>query len=155
MGVVVLNELPECRLGHIGSVLVAVWRSELTIQALNALTSHQKILAKKFGKITLISVVTNASKAPPPEVRDHMAQQATEVEGLRHGNIVVVQTRGLSAIIARTYLAAQSLVSPEHMRVFKTVEEAGAEAQRLPGQDAETRANTQLPQLLADFAAGK
>jgi hypothetical protein len=155
MSVVVLNELPECRLGHTGSVLVAVWSSELTVQALNALTEHQKILAKKHGKITLVSVVLGASKQPPPEVREHMSQQAAEVDGLRHGNIVVVQAKGLAAIITRTYLAALSLVSPEHMRVFKTLDEAAAEALSLPGQDAQTKANTQLAADLADFAAGK
>jgi hypothetical protein len=84
-----------------------------------------------------------------------MSQQAAEVDGLRHGNIVVVQAKGLAAIITRTYLAALSLVSPEHMRVFKTLDEAAAEALSLPGQDAQTKANTQLAADLADFAAGK
>ena len=155
MDVVVLSELPECRLGHVGSVLVAVWSSELTIPALDALTSHQKALAAKYGKVTLVSVVTGASKAPPPEVRAHMSQQAAEVEGLRHGNIVVVQAKGLAAIITRSYLAALSLVSPEHMRVFKTVEEAAAEVLRLPGQDTEARTNTQLGAQLDAFISGE
>lgn len=153
MAITVLQEHPEFRLGHVGSVYVTVWFNELSHTALDALTKHQEDLAAKYGKITLVSVVVDATKTPGPEIRDRLKAQGQVLSQARLGNIIVVQARGMSAIIARSFLAMLSLISKEHMKVFKTVEEAADEVKKIPGQHAETLANQTLVQDLVAFVA--
>jgi hypothetical protein len=151
--ITVLEECPEYRLGHVGSVYVSVWFSELSTAALDALSKHHHALAKKYGKITLVSIVVGATKAPGPELRDRLRAETAELAKSRRANIVVVLTKGLSAIITRSFLAMLSLLSSETMKVPATLEEAAEQARKLEGQDEETRNNTTLGADLVAFAA--
>lgn len=144
MPITQLEAIPECRLGHVGSVFVSVWYSRLTLQALELLDKHHHALAAKYGKVTFISVVMGAAENPPADVRERLKQASGEMLKQRRANLVVVQTKGLSAIIARTFLAALSLISPEKMDVFKSVEDAVAMAQALPDQEPEVVSNATL-----------
>lgn len=153
MGVTVLQEHPEFRLGHVGSVFVTVWFNELSHAGLDALNKHQKDLAAKFGKVTMLSVVVDATKAPSPEIRERLKTETDDLAPARLANIIVVQARGMSAIIARSFLAMLSLISKEHMKVFKTLEEAAEEVRKVPGQHPETVANQALAEELVAFAA--
>lgn len=153
MAVTILEERPEARVGHVGSVFVTSWYSELTVEALDMLERHQTALAQKYGQVTLVSVVMGASKNPPPEIRERLKRTSDFLSGQRIGNFVVVQTRGLGAIIARTFLAALSLLNPENMRVIRTLEEAADEVRKLPKQHPEVVANVTLAADLVAFAA--
>jgi hypothetical protein len=115
MGVTVLQESAAFRLGHVGSVFVTVWYSELTNEALDALNRHQQALAAKYGKLTMVSVVVNATQAPGPELRERLRTEMNELSSSRLANIIVVLARGMSAIITRSFLAMLSLISEEHM----------------------------------------
>ena len=153
MAIALLEQLPECRVGHVGSVYVTVWFSELTVPAIDMLEKHHRALVAKHGTITLVSVVVNATAAPPAELRERMRAQSKDLAKGRRGNVVVVLARGLAAIITRTFLAALSLISVENMKVFKTLDEAATALRELPGQDAETKANLRFAEELADFVA--
>lgn len=147
-----LEERPECRIGHIGSVFVTAWYSELTEGALDMLERQQTALFQKYGKVTLISIVMGATQNPPPDVRARLKRTADFLQSQRIGNFVVVQTRGLSAIIARTFLAALSLMNTENMKVFKSLDDAADEARRIPGQNQEVLANMTLAADLVAFS---
>ena len=153
MAITVLEECPEFRLGHVGSVYVTVWFSELNERALDSLARHHQALTGKYGKITLVSVIINATRAPGPELRERLRAQSVELAKHRHGNVIVVLTRGLSAIIARTFLAMLSLMSSENMKIPASLEEAADEVRKIAGQDAATVANTKLAEDLTAFAA--
>ena len=152
MAITLLEECPEFRVGHVGSVYVTVWFSELTERALDALSKHHHALVAKYGKITLVSVVINATKAPGPELRERLRSQSVELAKDRRGNIIVVLARGMSAIIARTFLAVLSLISTENMKVPNTLDAAADEVRKIVGQDAATVANTGLADDLIAFA---
>ncbi|MFZ5444240.1 MAG: hypothetical protein ACOZQL_29860 [Myxococcota bacterium] len=153
MAITTLEEMPECRLGHAGSVLVSVWYSELTNRALDALEKHHLGLAERYGKITMVSVVAGANSNPSPEIRERLKVQSVDMQKKRHANLVVVATRGLSAIIARTFLAALSLLSSENMKVCSDFEDCAEAVRAVPGQDTEARANTTFGPDLAAFVA--
>lgn len=153
MPVTLLQELPQCRLGHVGSVYVSVWFNELTLEALDALDKHHRaIAAANGGQVTFISVAASANKVPDKDVRERLAREAPALAKLRRANIVVVTARGLGAIITRTFLAGLNLVSSEKMVIVKTFEEAAAEARALPDQDNFTKTNTRLAADLEAFA---
>ena len=153
MAITILEECPEFRLGHVGSVYVTVWFSELNEKALDSLARHHHALVAKYGKITLVSVIVNATKAPGPELRDRLRAQSVELAKHRHGNVIVVLARGMSAIIARTFLAMLSLISSEHMKVPTTLDAAADEVRKIVGQDAATAANESLADDLVAFAS--
>jgi hypothetical protein len=153
MSITVLQEHPDFRLGHAGSVFVTVWFSELSHAALDALTKYQREIFSKHGRVTMVSVVVNATTAPGPELRERLKTEMSELADMRMGNITVVLARGMSAIIARSFLAMLSLISKEHMKVFKTLEEAAEEVKKIPGQHAATLANMTLADDLVAFAA--
>lgn len=153
MPVSLLEERPDFRFGHTGSVYVTVWFSELSSESLDALAKHHKMLSAKYGKITLVSVIVSATKAPDPQLREQLRTQSVELARSRHGNVIVVLARGLSAIIARSFLALLSLMSSETMKVPSTLEAAADEVRKLPGQDPATRDNTRLAADLVAFAA--
>ncbi|MBS2033009.1 MAG: hypothetical protein JST54_34370 [Deltaproteobacteria bacterium] len=153
MPITLLKELPEVRFGHWGPVFVSVWFSELTERSLDALESHQRDLAKRYPSVTLLSVVVGASKAPPPELRDRIKAQSNELRKQRIGNIVAVTNKGVGAIIARTFLAALSLISDEKMIIVKTAREAAEAARAIPGQAGEVIAHASLGEELEAFVA--
>lgn len=134
-----------------GSVYVSVWYSRLSMRALELLDRHHHALAAQYGKVTFISVVVGAAENPPADVREQLKKNAAEMLKQRRANLVVVQAKGLAAIIARTFLAALSLMSPEKMDVFKSVEEAVTAAQGLPDQVPEVTSSTTLAADLKAF----
>ena len=153
MPITMLQELPEVRLGHFGSVFVTVWYSELTERALDALEQQQIKLASQFKSVTLVSIVVGASKSPPPELRDRIKARANDLRAQRIGNIVAVTNKGLGAIIARTFLAALSLINDEKMIIVKSAREAADAARALPGQDPGVVAYAGLGDELEAFVA--
>jgi hypothetical protein len=152
MAISVLEETRDYRLGHVGSVYVTVWFNELNEGALDALDKHQRALVAKYGKVTMVSVVMGATKAPGPELRERLRLQSADQGAQRRGNIIVINARGMSAIIARSFLAMLSLISKENLKVPPNLEAAADEVKKLPGQDAETMANATLADDLRAFA---
>ncbi len=153
MAITILEECPEFRFGHVGSVYVTVWFSELNDKALDSLATHHHALVAKYGNITLVSVIINATKTPGPELRERLRAQSVELAKHRHGNVIVVLARGMSAIIARTFLAVLSLISSEQMKVPASLDAAADEVRQIVGQDAATVANATLADDLVAFAA--
>ncbi len=153
MAISILEECPEFRLGHSGSVYVTVWFSELNDKALDSLAKHHHALVAKYGKITLVSVIVNATKAPGSDLRERLRTQSVELAKHRRGNVIVVLARGMSAIIARTFLAMLSLISSEHMKVPASLDAAADEVRKIAGQDAATVANASLGDDMVAFAA--
>lgn len=151
MAITSLTGTPECRMGHLGPLLVAVWNSRLTVPALEALEEHHRLLAAQYGKVTFLSVVVSAVENPGGEVRERLSRTANELMALRRVNLIVVMTRGLGAIITRSVLAAMSLLSAEKLEVFKSLDEAAQFLQHLPGQAPELAAALNLEADLRAF----
>ena len=151
MTITFLDETPECRLGHLGPLLIAVWNSKLTVRSLELLEEQHRALHSKFGKVTLLSVVVGAAETPSGPVRERLNHTAEELHRLRRANVIAVLARGLGAIIARSLMAAVSLISAEKIEVFKTTDDAVAFVQHLPGQDATVVAALNLEAAVQDF----
>ncbi|MBL9038784.1 MAG: hypothetical protein JNG84_09740 [Archangium sp.] len=151
MPIEMLEELPGCRIGAFDSLLVSVWYGELTIPMLDRLSFHHQALVAKHGKITFLSVVVNATGSPPAHVREHMKTKMPDMVPMRRGNYVVVLARGMAGVIARTFLAALSLINSENMKVFASVAEAVAAVQAIGDQSVTIRASTALVTDLQAF----
>lgn len=151
MSIVELSSLPEVRIGHLNSLLVSVWHSQATIDGLRAMNDAQRKLIAQYGRITTASVAVKIPKAPGPEVSEWLKQSEQEFKGCSRGTVVVVLERGLSAIIARSFIAAASLISSNTMLVVKTLEEAAEKVRQLPGQPADLANDLELAEKLEAF----
>lgn len=134
MSVTLLDEFPEVRIGHVGSVLISVWFSHATLRGLEAMSRHQLALFARYGKITNLSVAVKTPKAPGPEAQEWIKRNDKNLEGTSVGTVIVVLERGLGAILARSFIAAASLVSANTIHVVKTLDEAVTKTRALPQQ---------------------
>jgi len=153
MSILELKSLPEVRIGSMGSVLVSVWFSEATLPGMKAMGDEQRKLIAKYKKISTISIAVRIPKAPGPEISDWLKQSEKEFKGTSRGTIVVLLERGLAAIIARSFIAAASLISSNAMTVVKSYDEAAERLRALPEQDAEIASDLQLAAKLEAFVS--
>jgi len=153
MAIVELVSNPEVRIGHCGPVLVSIWYSQASLNELQLLAEQQRTLVARYGIISTLSIAVRVPQAPGPEASEWIKQTDKEFKNSTRGSVVVVLERGLAAIIVRSFLAAASLITTNVMHVVKTIEEAAAKVQSLPGQPAEIVGDTQLAAKLTAFSA--
>lgn len=153
MPVTLLEEFSEVRIGHVGPVLISVWFSQATLRGLEALSKHQLALVARHGKITNLSVAVKIPKAPGPEAQEWLKKNDVRLRGTSLGTVIVVLERGLGAILARSFIAAASLISANSMHVVKTLDEAVAKTKLLPGQPREILDDATLSSNLEVFVA--
>lgn len=153
MSVTLLEEFPEVRIGHVGSMLVSVWYAQATLKGLEALGKYQLELVRLHGKITNLSVAVKIPRAPGPEAQEWLRKIDKELRGTSHGTIIVVLERGLGAILARSFIAAASLISANAMHVVKTLAEAAEKARTLPSQARDIADDSKLVTSLEVFVA--
>ena len=153
MSVNLLEEFSEVRIGHVGPVLISVWFSQATLRGLGALSKQQLALIARYGKVTNLSVAVKIPKAPGPEAQEWLKRNDKNLEGTSLGTVIVVLERGLGAILARSFIAAASLISANSMHVVKTLEEAVTKTKSLPGQPPEIVDDATLTAKLEVFVA--
>jgi hypothetical protein len=134
MPIVLLKESDDIRIGACGPLLVNVWFAQATVPALDLLLAEQHGLMAQYGKVTFLSVASNIPRAPGPEVSAWLKERQLTGDQSR-GTIIALTARGLSAVIARSFIAAVSLFSRDSYVVVKSLEEAATAARQLPGQD--------------------
>jgi hypothetical protein len=151
--IILFEERPEVRLGHAGPLAVSVWYNVLTHEAADALDRLHAELLKTYPKVTVLTVIAGAAKAPSSELRERANEQAHKLEPNRLGNYVVVLTSGLPGVITRTFLAGFTMVSKTQMTVLKSLEDAAEQVRKLPGQHPSLAQNAALAVDLKQFLA--
>lgn len=150
MQVETLFEGHGVKLGAAGSLMVAVYRSASSVEALEALDRVQAGVVARHGRISTLSVIADT---PGSMLRTDEAVRVRSVElGKKYessvlGSGIVVTARGLSAVVARTFLTGFFLLSRSEMpmKTFSTLADALAWVQALPGQS--TALKTELSVL--------
>jgi hypothetical protein len=131
---------PGFRLGLSGPLVVGVYGSAVDTEALKLLDRHQTIMLSKYNKLFTFSIIAGEGlKAPPKEVREHSAALQQKFGPRCTGAAVVIVAQGLSAVVARGFMGALTLIAPPVMnqKVFKNVNDAIAWARSIPGQVSE------------------
>lgn len=153
MSVTELETLPEVRVGHVDAALVTVWYSQATLRGLEALARQQRALAAVHGKVTNVSVALKIPRTPGPDAQEWLRKNDDELTATSRGTVVVVLERGLGAILARSFIAAASLIARNTIHAVKTIEEAAERVKAMPGQAPALVADGALAAKLAAFAA--
>lgn len=135
----ILGDFPSARVASLGSVMVVAWRGHLTAAVLSEVNTVEAALIARYGRISVIGVVTELSTGVPDEdLRRASADAMKRFQSDVRGTALVIAATGVKAVLARTFFAGLSLMmtfeSP--LRGFRNVADAVAWQRTLPGQDA-------------------
>lgn len=151
MFITVLHQSPTLRIGAIDSLLVCAWSGGATLEALDEMAKHEQALVDQHGAVSLLMVFSGTPKQAEPGVKERGDELAQRFKGVVRSNVVLVQARGLSGVVVRTFLAGFSLLSPIPMESAATVAEAVAKLQAVKGQSAALCGNVHLGEQLRAF----
>ncbi len=149
-------ESVEVRLGVASSLVVALYRSGASLTALEELDKLQTSLLQKHAKLSTLTLIGQLGSVLKVDeaVRVKSVELGKKYEKQVHGSAIVVTTKGLAAVMARTFLSGFFMVSRSEtpMRTFATVSEGLAWLQSLPGQDMALKTELHLNDI-EDFVA--
>lgn len=134
-------ESSEARMGAAGSLLVTLYRGSASVAVLDELSRTQEALLAKHPRISTLTVIGQASSMIRVDeaVRTRSVELGKKFDGRVVGSAIVVTTKGLGAVIVRTFLSGFFLLSRAEtpMRTFPSIEEGLVWLRSLPGQDAQ------------------
>lgn len=138
-----LFDSPEARFGAAGPLFVAHYKGAVTVDTLDELDRAQAALIEKRGVISMVTLIGELGPMLKVEeaVRSRSIELGKKYEKQVRGSAIVVATRGLAAVMVRTFLSGFFLLSRTELpiRTFSTVKDALAWLQSLNGQDAGVR----------------
>ncbi|MDP1829482.1 MAG: hypothetical protein Q8L48_39815 [Archangium sp.] len=132
-------ESAGARFGSAGPLLVALYRGTTSPSMLDELDRAEGALLERFPRITTLTVIGQAGSVLKVDegVRTRSVELGKKYEKRVIGSAIVVTTKGLSAVMVRTFLSGFFLLSKTEtpMKTFSTIAEGLAWLQALPGQD--------------------
>lgn len=132
-------ESAEARFGTAGPLLVTLYRGTSSVAMLDELDLAQEALIAKYSRISTIAVIAFAGSMLKADeaVRARSVELGKKYEKSVLGSAIVVTTRGLAAVMVRTFLSGFFLLSRAEtpMKTFSTVADGLTWVQGLPKQD--------------------
>lgn len=130
---------PTLRIGTVGSLIVNCYRTTPTLESLDEVDRIETELLKSFPKVATIAVAgENSSMLRIDEkVRARSVEMTQKFKGRVRGAAIVIATRGLSAVMARSFMTAYLLVSKQSwpMQTFSDIAAAAKWLETLPEND--------------------
>lgn len=128
-------ESEHLTVGSAGALVVVSYRGG-TKAELERLDAFQAALVAKHGRIASMSLMDNVGSMVrmDEETRQFSAVLAKKYEKTNIGGAIIVRSKGIGAVIARTSLSAVFLVTQGglEMKVFKTIDEGLTWLRSLP-----------------------
>lgn len=152
MAITTLKELPEVRLGHVGSLYISVWYAEASVRGMELLMQQQDVLLRTHPTLTNLSVAISIPSSPSKDVQEFLKKNPGDLARSR-GTVIAILAKGLGAILARSFIAGFSLFSRSSLIVVKSLEEATDEVQKLAGQDPLIANDSKLAADLTAYVA--
>ena len=132
-------ESTEARFGAAGPLLLALYRGSASAAMLNELDRTQQSLLERFPRISTLTVIGQAASILKgnEQVRSRSVELSKKYEKQVLGSAIIVITKGLGAVMVRTFLSGFFLLSKAEtpMKTFSTIAEGLSWVQALPGQD--------------------
>jgi len=138
MEVVKVWSSKDASFGVASSLVVALYRGRTTLEMLEQLDALQSELIKKHPRISTLTVIGQLEMLKVDEaVRGRSVELGKKFEKNVRGSAIVVSTKGLAAVMVRTFLSGFFLLSKSEMpmKTFASTSEALAWLQSLPDQD--------------------
>jgi hypothetical protein len=113
MNVTELAHSNDCRIGSLGPVLITVLYGEGTYAVLDLIDATQTAFVRDHPKLISMTVIASPklSAKLPPDFRERSAALQRKFDNNLLATAVVIQSRGIVAVIARAFMAAYELVA--------------------------------------------
>lgn len=144
MEVVTRRSSSDVLLGSAGSLFVAYYRAQTTLATLELLDTVQTEMLASYSHLSTLTIIGQLGALKVDDaVRDRSVVLGKKYEKQVRGSAIVVTTRGLAAVMVRTFLTGFFLLSRAEtpVKTFSSVAEALGWLQSLPGQDLEVKLN--------------
>lgn len=136
-------ESVDVRFGSAGPLLLALYSGTTSLEMLDALDRTQETLLKTYKRISTLTVIGQVAHM----LKMHDGVRARSVElGKKYeknvvGSAIVVTTKGLGAVMVRTFLSGFFLLSRSEtpMRTFSKISDGLSWLQSLPEQDLQVK----------------
>lgn len=130
---------PIVRIGTVGSLIVTCYRSTPTAESLDDNERIQDGLLQQFPKVATIAIAgpTTSLLRIDEKVRARSVEMSKKFEGKVRGAAIVIATKGLSAVMARSFMTAYLLISKQAwpMQTFSSIDAGASWLETLPGND--------------------
>ncbi|MFT3709230.1 MAG: hypothetical protein QM817_16440 [Archangium sp.] len=140
MPIIKAIDTPVVRIGTIDSVIINCYRSTPTIESLDQVQQVQTDLLTKFPKVATMAIAGAKSSLLriDEKVRTRSIEMSKIFEGRVRGAAIVIATKGLSAVMARSFMSGYLLLSKQAwpMQTFSSIDAAAVWLRGLPGNDA-------------------
>ena len=111
MPVALLAQGPNVRIGALGNILVSVFDGppdEKTLEVVDRGTSLHAASHAKY--VSIVAIVAEKLAAPTPQFREGATKLHARFEDQLLASATVITSRGMAAVVARTFLAAYQLI---------------------------------------------
>lgn len=157
MAIAILLDKPLLKVGHVGPLLVTLYRGATSLEVLADLDRIESELVKTYPRISTLSLLqtTEGMLKVDEALRERGAELSRKYDPHMVGAAIVVLSRGLAAVMTRTFLSGYFLVTrPEApTRTFSSAAEALDWLRSLPGQDPDVKASATLRADVEHFLA--
>lgn len=155
MAVTLLLDKPLLKAGHVGPLLVTLYRGSTSLEVLGDLDRLESELVKTYPRISTLTVLqtTDGMLKVDEAIRARGAELSRKFDRNMVGAAIVVLSRGLAAVVTRTFLSGYFLASRAEAptRTFSSVGDGLQWLRSLPGQDADLKASASLRTELERF----
>lgn len=124
-----------------------------TVESVEAIGRAHDRLRLVYPRFSTFALVTGVKLTPPAaRVRERSAELDQRFLPNLVASAIVIESNGLAAVVARSFMAAFGLLSPRpgSHRTFSTVEPAVEWLQKVPGQNDDLRTNSALTRVLRE-----
>ncbi len=146
-----LAQSPAFTIGRVGPLIVQTYtEGGASLAALAHIEAVHGAHLRTYPRFASLAIVTGVKLTPPPEpVRTRAAELDTRFQAHLFASAVVLESQGLAAVVARSFLSAFSLLTPRphDFKTFKEVDAAVAWVQQHPEQWPDLKSH---PDLLAE-----
>jgi hypothetical protein len=154
MGVTVLGEGQGLRVGALRSLLVMHFDGGATLESLEVLEACETKHAAAFPRFSTLVVVTGVKlETPGAGVRERSAELDAKYDAQVVGSAIVVQSKGMAAVITRSFIATWALFTKRQAptKTFRDVADAVSWLASLAGQPAEMPFDSQVVSAVTAF----
>ncbi len=140
-----------CRIAHSGPLVVMCLNGATTVEHLETVSRCQDLVTQTHPRIVGMTVMSVGYLSTNQAVMQKGDELAQRFHGKVAGSIIVIAAKGLSAVIARTTLAAFSMLSSRagDLRVFSRVSEGMTHANGVLTAEGKPLTQAEVDEVLA------
>lgn len=151
--VTLVAEAHGCRIGTFGDIFITVFDSPGNVEQLRLLERHQDPFVSARGKVVSVTIIAaERLESPTPEFRAASTKLQARYQDKLICSAIIITTKGLAAVVARSFLAAYQLLV-QYKSPHQTFREIGPAVQWIQKVSPTTVGLGEATRALEDFLA--